>query len=311
MSVAEGFEQLQPSFVLGTGQWVTAAAEQMVGSHLDDVNQLRDHFPFYPLARGARILVPRVAALGGASFVSRQSVSSNDSLAKLVTPPEEVVISSIEGSVNLSDYPADLESYGIDQSELHVELKKIAIRIAFWKQFFRPREGAGFRGLPELVAPDQLVGLGRKLSLDDVDALARVTEAEGEMDRKVLVMGTRTFVAYARLVRSTGASMTYTTFNGRRYASHNGAPILLCDYVRGAVGEEAVDIWCMTLGLEDNGVFGVVPEGVGEGGLVLEQVQGALETASTVHRVRWYCTIVLRQPRGLAGLTKVLLGEGA
>ena len=61
----------------------------------------------------------------------------------------------------------------------------------------------------------------------------------------------------------------------------------------------------MTLGMEDGGVFGMVPENVGDSGLVVEEVQGAVNTASTVFRIQWYCTVILGQSRGLAGLTDV------
>ena len=61
----------------------------------------------------------------------------------------------------------------------------------------------------------------------------------------------------------------------------------------------------MTLGVEDKGVFGAVPPGVGDNGLVVEQVQGELELDAVVYRVRWYMMVVLGHTRGLARLKGV------
>jgi hypothetical protein len=214
----------------------------------------------------------------------------------------------IEGSVNLSDYALDVQSYDIDQLDLQIEFKKIAIRVAFWQQFFSSDLPNGFKGLPDLVASSQVNELNQSIELSDLDALvAEVTEADAEMDSKVIVMNSSTFKYYAKLVRSAETAMTYTTYNGRRYASHNGVPILLCDYIReqGRCNDRGVDVWCMTLGMEDNGLFGIIPEDIGDGGLVIEQAQGGADTSSMIYRLRWYCSVILGQFRGLAGLTNV------
>jgi hypothetical protein len=304
MPVVSGFNQLQPSFVLGTDQWVSTVAEQMVGADIDKLNQLRDHFPFYPLARGSSVLVPRVVALGTAGFLNPLDPKSDVSAPKLAEPPATFEMACLEGSVNFSDYARDVQSHSINQLDLNIELKKIALRIAFWQQFFGGGKADGFKGLPDLASPSQIASLGRTLTLADMDALvAGVKEAEGEMDRKVIVMSGATFVHYVQLVRETGATLSYTTYNGRRYAVHNGVPILLCDFVRRA--DNSTDVWCMTLGIEDSGVFGVVPEGVGDAGLVIEHVQGAADSASVVYRLRWYCNVIVGHHRGLAGLTKI------
>ena len=308
MAVSPGYDQLQPNFVLGTGQWVSSVAEQMVGADIDKVNQLRDHFPFFPIAHGNKIIVPRVAGLASAKFTDRQAPQSDDSLTKLVDVPEEVELVCIEGSVNLSDYALDVQSYDIDQLDLQIEFKKIAIRVAFWQQFFSSDLPNGFKGLPDLVASSQVNELNQSIELSDLDALvAEVTEADAEMDSKVIVMNSSTFKYYAKLVRSAETAMTYTTYNGRRYASHNGVPILLCDYIReqGRCNDRGVDVWCMTLGMEDNGLFGIIPEDSGDGGLVIEQAQGGADTSSMIYRLRWYCSVILGQFRGLAGLTNV------
>ena len=307
MVIAAGYGQLQPVFVLGTGQWVSAAAEQMVGADIDKVNQLRDHFPFYPLSRSSTVVIPRVTGLASAQFTDPQSPATDDTTSKLAEPPADVTMASLEGSVNAANYAVDVQSYSIDQLDLQIEFKKIAIRIAFWTQFFRPRSPNGFEGLPDLVDPAQMQPLGRNLALNDMDLLvARVTEAESEMDRRIIVMNRQIFVDFVQLVRATGATMSYTTLNGRRYAAHNGVPILVCDFVQEESGQgPGADVWCMTMGVEDNGVFGVVPEGVGDAGLVIEHVQGAVDTASVVYRLRWYCSVVLGHKRGLAGLADV------
>lgn len=113
-------------------------------------------------------------------------------------------------------------------------------------------------------------------------------------------MNTRTLIAFVRLVRATGNELQYAVLGGRRYASHDGSPILVCDYLPVVDGEGTV--WCMTLGLGDNGVFGMVPDGIGDDGLVIELAQGALASTAAIYRVRWYVAVVLRQTRGLARL---------
>src|SRR6185369_4584346 len=102
MPAINGFAQLQPSFILGTNQWVCAVAEQMVGADIDRVNQLRDHFPFHPVSRAAEIVVPRVARLCTAGFVNPAAPATDDSGSILVDPPETVEMTCIEGSVNLA-----------------------------------------------------------------------------------------------------------------------------------------------------------------------------------------------------------------
>ncbi len=313
MALSTGYDQLQPDFILGTDQWVSSVAEQMVGADIDKVNQLRDHFPFFPIVHGTSIIVPRVAGLGGASFSNRQSPKTNDTITKLANPAEEVRMTSIEGSVNLADYSIDLQSQSIDQLDLQLEFKKIAIRITFWEQFFSPKSANGFKGLPDLVAPNQILPINRILSLHDLDLLvSRVIEADAEMDRKIVVMNSSMFVHFTQLVRATGTSLTYTMFNGRRYASHNGVPILISDFIseQSIQGRTGTDIWCMTLGIEDNGVFGVVPEDVGESGLVIEQSQGTKDTSSLIYRLRWYSTVILGHFRGLAGISNAQVSEG-
>ena len=310
MPFSQGYPQLQPEFILGTQQWVSTVAEQMVGADIDRINQLRDHMPFLAMARGETVVIPRVERLGTASFSSAQSVVSDRSTTTLMEPPEQVRLTSIEGSVEMANYPIAVQSFDIDQLELQIEFKKIAIRIAFWEQFFRPQRPNGFRGLPDLVHPTQRVAVSGALTLEGLDVLAaRVTEADSEMDRKVMVMNQATFIEFVRLVRQTSASLTYTSLNGRRYASHNGIPVLVCDYIPLMPDEDGdrTQVWCMTLGMEDKGVFGVVPEDVGESGLIVDLAQGALESSTTVHRVRWYCTVVLGHIRGLAVLDQVHL----
>ncbi len=222
MPITTGYQQLQPRFILGTGQWVSMAAEQMVGADFDRANQLRDHFPFFPIGQSDMVVIPRVQTLGTASFPPRESANTDSSTTTLREPPEMVEMASIEGSFNLTNYPVAVQSFSIDQLELQMEFKKIAIRITFWDQFFRPQQPNGFRGLPDLVDPSQSRAADGLLTLEDLDRLSeRVTEADSEMDRKVLVMNNTTFVEFVRLVRRTGSPMTYTNFNGRRYATHN------------------------------------------------------------------------------------------
>lgn len=305
MPTSPGYSSLQPTYVLGTDQWVSATAEQMVGSDFDLPNQLREHFPFFPIAQGRTIVVPRVAAMATAAFVGNESVQTDASYAKLNDPPEEIVLTSIVGTAALDTFPSDVLSFAIDQLQLQIELKKIAIRIKFWDQFFRPMQPRGFRGLPDLVDPSQIIEPGNPLHLADMDALvARVTEADSEMDRKVITMNSAAFIKYASLVRETGISLDYTDLGGRRYAMHNGVPILVSDFIPGS---RESDVWCCTLGMEDKGVYGVVPPGIGDNGLVVEYVQGQLEVDASVHRVRWYTTVILGHRRGLACLKNVAL----
>lgn len=300
MPTSIGYAQLQPKYILGAGQSVGEIAEHMVGSELDLANQLREHLPFYAIARGGRLLVPRVAGLATATVNDGTSTNVDDSVSKLVDPPEEIEVSSIEGTVEVSSYAREMLSSDLAQVELHLELKKIAIRVAFWQQFFKPKQAKAFRGLPDLVAQTQVVKTAA-LSLDGLDVVcARVTEASAEMDRKVLVMSSRAFVRFARLTRASGASLQYAMLGGRRYAVHNGVPVLVSDYVPQENGRSRV--WCMTLGLTDKGVFGVVPEDAGENGLVVEEVSGARSADAIIHRVRWYCSLVLGHSRGLACL---------
>lgn len=299
MAISKGFRQLQPSYVLGTGQWVNDVAEQLVGSEFDLPNQLREHLPFFELARSHSVIVPRVKELGTATFTDNAATETDASTSILEDPADQIELTALEGTVEITQFSSDIQSFDIDQIDLHIELKKIAIRIAFWTQFYSTMLPNGFRGLPDLVAPEQTL-TSDHLALADLDLLvARVTEGNGEMDTKVLVMNRASFSAFLSLTRATGAPLVFATLNGRRYATHNGVPILISDYIP---VDDLTDIWCMTLGLEENGIFGIVPDGIGEGGLVVEEVQGLRSTDAEVYRVRWYCSIVLTQPRGLAKL---------
>jgi hypothetical protein len=311
MAISPGYRQLQPKFILGSDQWVSAAAEQMVGADIDLANQLRDHMPFFAIARGQAVVVPRVERLATTGFVDASKPEIDTSDTTLASPPEEVELAAIEGAVELANVPIAIESYSIDQNDLQIEFKKIALRISFWNQFFRKRLPNGFRGLPDLVQPSQRVALNDPLSLQALDDLVgHVTEADGEMDRKVVVMNQAAFKAFVRAVRKTSSPLTYATLNGRRYACHNGVPVLVSEYVPTARegSSKRTDVWCMTLGLEDNGVFGVVPQDVGDNGLIVESTQSDAGISASAHRVRWYCAVILGHYRGLAGLTGVEVG---
>lgn len=297
MPVSYGYEQLQPRFILGTDQWVSEVAEQMVGADLDRANQLREHFPFFDYVRGDTVLVPRVETLGTARFLSRDETATDSSATSLLEPVNEIVLARLEGTVDLSTYPQRLQSSSIDQLQLQIEFKKIAIRIAFWHQLFRKQQPGGFLGLPDLVAPTQVLNRPA-LTLDALDDLvASVTEADSEMDRKVIVLHPKVLTAFIRLQRATGAALQYAELSGRRYMVHNGVPIVTSEYVP---ADAHIEAWCMTLGLENKGVFGVVPQDVGDGGLIVEAAQNARQHDTTVYRVHWFCGVVLAQTRGLA-----------
>lgn len=311
MPLSTGYEQLQPKYILGTDQGMTSVAEQMVGAKFDLLNQLREHLPFFSMTLSDRVVIPRAKSFGTASFVDESGASADDSITTLVDPAEEVKLASLAGTIDLAKYPIDLQSYSISQKELQREFKIIAVRILFWTQFFRSQTPDGFRGLPDLVAPDQVADLGNAaLSLEALDELVlRVRESDTEMDSKVLVMPRIAFLKFARDVRTTGAPLTYGTRMGRRYATHLGVPILISDYIPIEDSPDSDDllttVWCMTLGFEHRGVFGVVPVGVGDNGLVVEWVQGARDTDSSVDRVRWYVSVILSQELGLASMTNV------
>jgi hypothetical protein len=311
MSVSLGYEQLQPKYILGTDLWPAAAAESLVGSDVNPPNQLRDHLPFYALARSPSVVAPRVSQLGTAGFIGNSIVQPDDSTTALVDPPEEFEITSIVGDVALTTFPIEVESYGLDQLQLQIEFKKIALHVTFWNQFFRPLEPAGFRGLPDLVDPSQVITAGGALSLEDLDLLvAKVTEGDAEMSSRVLVMNSATFVQFVRARRALGLGLEYATRGERRYAVHNGAVILVSDFVPGdralaEAGPGLTSVWCFTVGFEDNGVFGLVPPDVGDDGLVIEKVQGGAGADTLIYRLRWHVAVGLGAMRGLACLDGV------
>jgi hypothetical protein len=259
-------------------------------------------------------VVPRVKELCTAGFVGDQTTAPDSSDSQLVDPPDEIRLTSIVGDVTLTDFAIDVESYSVDQLQLQIELKKIAVHVAFWRQLFRPQQKGGYRGLPDLVSPEQIVAAGGALTLDAMDDLvARVTEGDAEMTSRVIVMNTRTFVAYARARRAAALTMEYAMRESRRYAVHNGATILVSDFVphdRGLreAGHGQTSVWCFTLGHEHNGVFGVIPPDVGEDGLVVEKVEGGPTADTVIYRVRWYTAVIVGQPTGLACLDGVRLG---
>lgn len=309
MTISVGYPQLQPKFILGTDQWISEAAEQMVGSQIDTLNQLREHFPFYSLAKGRTVVRPTVATLTTADFVGASPDPIKAPLTVLTDPPEEFDLTSLVATIDLTNYPIAVQSWSIDQLALHIEFVKIALRILYWTQFFLPAFPNGFRGLPDLVTADQTIASGRRLDLADMDDLVdAVTEGDGEMDNKVIVMHPRAFVTYVRAVRATGASLEYGMRGTHRYAVHGGVPLLMSGYVALNPIDPTTatsDVWCFTLGIGDKGVYGVVPPDVGDNGLVVEPVQGRLDADTRVVRARWFTTVVLGGPRGLARLADV------
>ncbi|MCP4929374.1 MAG: hypothetical protein GY918_10010 [Gammaproteobacteria bacterium] len=130
------------------------------------------------------------------------------------------------------------------------------------------------------------------------------------MDSKVIIMRSNTFKNYVQLLRTTGAQLSYAIKAGRRYAVHNGVPILISDYIpvdsaRTKSRQQTTTIWCCTLGYEDNRLFGVYPDNKGNNGLQIDKVSGGVDVDSTVHRVRWYVAVALAQSRGLAAIRGV------
>jgi hypothetical protein len=314
MPRSSGFDQLQPKYILGTDEWVGSVAESLVGSEFNPPNQLREHFPFFPFARSRFLVVPRVQALSTAQFIGTGVGAPDASVSTLVDPAEEIEITSLGGDVTLTNFPIDVQSYSIDQLQLQIEFKKIAIHVLFWNQFFRPRQTGGFRGLPDLVIPAQVVAAGGPLTLESMDLLvARVTESNAEMTRRVIVMNSAAFIQYVRARRARNLGLEYAMRSQRRYAVHNGVPILISDFVpndRGLaeVVSNSTSVWCFTLSYEDRGLFGIVPPDVGEDGLVVERVQGSVDSDAVIYRVRWYTAVVLAHPRALACLDQVKLG---
>jgi hypothetical protein len=314
MPLSSGYDQLQPKYILGTDEWVGSVAESLVGAEFNPPNQLREHFPFFPFARSRSVVVPRVQALCTAGFIGTSTGVPDASVTQLSDPAEEIEMTSLSGDVTLTNFPIDIESYNIDQLQLQIEFKKIAIHVLFWDQFFRPRQPGGFRGLPDLVAPAQVIPAGGALTLEAMDLLvARVTESNAEMTRRVIVMNSATFIQYVRARRAHGLGLEYAMRAQRRYAVHNGVVILVSDFIPSdrSLKETAgnlASVWCFALGYEDKGVFGVVPPDVGEDGLVVERVQGSVESDTVTYRVRWYTAVVLGHPRALACLDQVRLG---
>lgn len=310
MAVSTGFDLLVPKYILGT-DWVGSVADQVIGAQHRLPNQLARFFPFYSIAASDKIVVPRVDTPSTAAFLGNSTSTTDDSDPTLDSPAEEFEITSIVGDVRLTDYSKDVESYSVDQLKLQIDLKRIAVEITFWNQFFRPQAGAGFEGLPDLVDATQQIEPGPNggpLTLDGMDALvALVTEGQSEMDNKVLVMNNETFKKYRGLVRGTGGPLEYTTRTaspGMTYAAHNGVAILISDYVPNnenlGTGTNLTSIYCCTLGYQLNGLFGVVPPGVGQDGLIIEKAQTAERTDVCVYRIKWYVTLALGQIKGLA-----------
>jgi hypothetical protein len=254
-----------------------------------------------------------VLTLCSAGFSGNGTGAPDASVTELVDPPEEVEITSLTGDVTLTNFPIDVQSYSIDQLQLQIEFKKIAIHVLFWSQFFRPRQPGGFRGLPDLVALGQVISAGGALTLEGLDQLVSlVAESNAEMTRRVIVMNSAAFVEYVRLRRAGALTLEYAMRGQRRYAVHNGVTILISDFVPSdrsvaAAGANLTSVWCFTLGYEDKGVFGVVPPDIGEDGLVIEKVQGSVSSDAVIYRVRWYAAVILGQPRGLACLDQVQL----
>ena len=146
MPAVAGFAQLQPSFILGTNQWVCAVAEQMVGAEMTGLISSATTFRSIR-CRGRRVLWSR----GSRScvrpvFENPASPGTDDSGSTLVDPPVTINMSCLEGSGQprrLRGY--EVVSYEINQMELAIEFKKIAIRIQFWEQFFGGSAANGFR----------------------------------------------------------------------------------------------------------------------------------------------------------------------
>ena len=312
MATSTGFPQLVPKYILGS-DYIGSVAYRIIGAQFKLANQLEPYFPFYGLAASNTVVVPRVDTAPTSSFIGNATTATDSSVPTLVTPATEFDITTIVGDVSLTQFAKKVDSYSVDQLQLQIDLKKIAAKIAFWDQFFKAASGAGFGGLPDLVdATTQLISPGSNggpLTLELLDTLLTlVTEANAEMDSRYLIMNLPTFVKYRQLVRATGACMETTTVraSGKKYASHNGVPILISEYVPNnetlGSGSNLTSVYCCTLGYEDNGLFGAYPPGVGEDGWVVEKAQSEIDKDVGIYRVKLYTTVVLTQVKGLARL---------
>lgn len=307
MATSTGDSILIPKYILGT-DWSGSVADQVISATDYPVNQLARYFPFYGIAASNTVVVPRVDTMSTAGFLNNTTGTTDSSVPSLVDPAEEITVRSIVGDVTLTEFSQDVDSFSIDQLKLQIDLKKMAVEVAFWNQVFAPQAGQGFEGLPDLCDANQVLATGANggpFDLGMMDLVGSIVlEANAEMDRKVWVMRSESFVKFAGLKRNAGQAMEFVIIDGMRYAAHNGIPILICDYIPNdetlGSGTDLTSMYCMTLGYNHNGVFGVYPPGVGEDGWVIEKAQTEDTQDASIYRVKWYTTLVLGQITGLA-----------
>lgn len=307
-----GNEPLHVPAVLGARGGLSIAEQATPATFLLP-NQLSKHFLYYPYMDGTTIRVLRTDTPGTAAFMKNNLSAMDKTSADLQDPAVTVEATCIGKDVDLTEYIQTYGSYTADQLEYLIGMAKIAIRIAFWNQVFRPAAGDGFEGLPTLAVPAQTIPIGANggpFNLDMLDDLcALVSEGDAEMSLRCLVMTRDSFKSYVRLVRAAGYKLPDTEIDGFRYAMHNGVPIFVCDYIPSdetlGTGTNLTSIYCMTLGYENKGLWGAVPPDVGENGLVTYRAQYGATQDTAIWRVKWYVTLILTQETGLARLEGV------
>ena len=99
---------------------------------------------------------------------------------------------------------------------------------------------------------------GAALALTDLDNIIEMVKQEARPNKR-LIMGTRTWLSYQALIRSTGGGITMMDLAGQVVPTYNGVPILITDFMpitqtRGNTST-CSSVICTTFG-EDGGLVG-------------------------------------------------------
>lgn len=99
---------------------------------------------------------------------------------------------------------------------------------------------------------------GSALALTDLDNIIEMVKQEARPNKR-LIMGTRTWLSYQALIRTTGGGITMMDLAGQVVPTYNGVPILITDHMpvtqtRGGTST-CTSVICTTFG-EDGGLVG-------------------------------------------------------
>lgn len=100
---------------------------------------------------------------------------------------------------------------------------------------------------------------GGALALTDLDNIIEMVKQEARPNKR-LIMGTRTWLSYQALIRSTGGGITMMELAGQVVPTYAGVPILVTDFMpttqtRGSASGVCTSVICTTFG-EDGGLVG-------------------------------------------------------